>query len=136
MTRRVKPAAAVSQGEPATGFNEKVQMDFHFIDHEGQSSIPVACVYDEFSHFCQAFVPTSYSKHAVNYARGFLVHWVMVFGPPRVLSVDPGGENMSAAMEEVCELFGIRLVVGPGQDNAVVAGVERVGWDVRTIFIC
>ena len=39
LTMRMKPAAAVSQGEPAAGFNEKVQMDFHFLDHEGQSSM-------------------------------------------------------------------------------------------------
>ena len=90
-----RPAVGLSK---ADDFDESVAMDLHEID----SKLWYMHIIDEFSRFSNAQIIRSKDMSV----RTFMKSWISIFGAPRKVFSDNGGEFIGDDFFDMCETFG------------------------------
>ena len=89
-----------------TGFNQSVTIDLHYIDKKLQYFHMI----DEFSHCSNAVIIIS--KHP-NIIKNFLQNWISIFGSPKKIFSDNGGDLFQKRFTDFCESFNIKISTTP-----------------------
>ena len=99
-----KPSPRPAVGLPhATSFNEMVGLDLKFFDEN-----IILHLVDHLTRFSSACVIKS--KQPKEIISGIMKSWVAIFGAPRKMLTDNGGEFVSDAFMKMAESFNIRLL--------------------------
>lgn len=89
-------------------FNDTVSMDLHQLEN----NIWYLHIIDNFSRFSRAIVIKN--KQSITIVQKFLECWVSVFGAPKKILSDNGGEFNSKDFISMCENFNISVFTTPG----------------------
>ena len=104
--QRAKPRPVVGLSK-SDGFNQTISMDLHeLVPHK----IWYLHMVDEFTRYSNAVIIKS--KSVVPQA--FLRFWISLFGPPKTVFTDNGGEFVAEAIYDVCAAFNIKQDTTPG----------------------
>ena len=99
-----KPSPTPIMGLPhAESFNDTVALDLKF--HEGHIILHVI---DHLTRYSSATV--CISKEPKTIVKGFIKCWISIFGAPRKVMVDNGGEFANQIFMEMAESFNIRIL--------------------------
>jgi hypothetical protein len=101
------PARPVVGLPRASDFNETVAVDLHQLG----SNIWFLHIIDEFSRLSNACIV--YNKEPETFIEMFIKHWVSVYGAPKRLVSDNGGEFNNQLVRDMCENFGIEVITTP-----------------------
>ena len=82
---------------------------YHFDFHKLKRNLLYLHVVDEFSRFSAASLIANKSL----VAKSFLKNWVAIFGAPKKVFTDNGGEFDSSIFHELCEKFNIKIQTTP-----------------------
>ena len=88
----------------ATEFNETVAVDLHELE---KSKTWYLHIIDEFTRFSAGAI--IHSKKATVFVKKFIQCWISVFGAPRKLFSDNGGEFNNNEVHDMCENFNIEI---------------------------
>ena len=110
-----KPAVGLPKSD---SFNQTVSMDLHEI-------LPQKLWYlhmvDEFTRFSNAcFIKT---KTAV--PQSFMRNWIQIFGPPKKIFTDNGGEFIGESIYDLCAAFNIKQGATPAYSPFSNGGCEK-----------
>ena len=101
--KRTPPKPAV--GLPlATEFNETVAVDLHELE---KSKTWYLHIIDEFTRFSSGAI--IHSKKPAVFIQNFIEHWISIYGAPRKLFCDNGGEFDNHQVRDMCENFSIEI---------------------------
>ena len=101
-TRFKKPPPRPIVGLPKSlEFNDVVSVDLHYIKQD----LYYLHVTDEFTRYSQAAI----MKRKSESAKVFLCSWIGIFGVPRKVFSDNGGEFIGEDFIELCEIFNIKV---------------------------
>ena len=98
---RPRPVVAMNMGKT---FNDAVAMDLKV----WQPNVYFLVMVDIATRFCSAVVINNKSADTV--IRELFIHWITMFGAPRKLLSDNGGEFNNETMRSVADCFSIKLV--------------------------
>ena len=129
------------KSRPVVGFslgkemNDVVSMDLKTI-----SGKQVLHLIDNATRYSQAVVVPSKKKECI--AEKIFMHWICIFGTPKRMLFDNGGEFCNQLIEELAELFNTEILTTAGESpwsngiterhNAIIgAMVEKVMCDVK-----
>ena len=87
----------------ATEFNEMVAVDLH----ELENGTWYLHIIDEFTRFSAGSIMKS--KKSSEFVQNFLKHWIAVYGPPKCLYSDNGGEFNNEEVRDMAENFNIEI---------------------------
>ena len=100
--KRPSPKPAV--GLPlATEFNGMVAVDLHQLER----NLWYLHIIDEFTRFSAGAIMKS--KESKVFVQKFIQHWIGIFGAPKKLFSDNGGEFNNMEVQDMCENFNIEL---------------------------
>jgi hypothetical protein len=99
-----KPPPKPAVGLPmASEFNETVAVDLH----ELGKSVWYLHIMDQFTRFSAGAIIRS--KQSAVFVEKFMQHWVGIFGAPKKLFSDNGGEFNNKEVHDMCENFNIEV---------------------------
>ena len=98
--KKPRPVVALSL---AKDFNDYVTMDLKFI-----KGTIILHLIDVATRFSMAVVVTSRRKEAI--VDKICLHWISIFGSPKKVMSDPGGEFHNDLLVEVGELLGVEVL--------------------------
>ena len=84
-------------------FNDVVSVDLHYI----KSGLFFSHISEEFAKYIQAAI----IKHKNKSTKTFLISWNGIFGAPRKLFSDNGGEFIGEDFVELCETFNVKVTI-------------------------
>ena len=87
-----------------TEFNETVAVDLHELE---KSKTWYLHIIDEFTRFSAGAI--IHSKKATVFVKKFIQCWISVFGAPRKLFSDNGGEFINNEVHDMCENFNMEI---------------------------
>ena len=87
----------------ATDFNETVAVDLHQLE----KNLWYLHIIDEFTRFSMGAIMTS--KRPSEFVQKFITNWISIFGSPKRLQSDNGGEFNNAEVHDMCENFNIEV---------------------------
>lgn len=87
----------------ATDFNETVAVDLHELEH----NVWYLHIIDEFTRFSAGSIMRS--KRPSEFVRKFLEYWIAVYGAPKCLYSDNGGEFNNSEVRDMAENFNIEV---------------------------
>ena len=90
----------------ATEFNEMLAMDLK--SWNASSAVYFLVIVDLATRFCSACV--IHNKKPATIIKGLFISWITIFGPPKKLLADNGGEFSNSEMRSLGEAFSIKLV--------------------------
>lgn len=87
-------------------FNDMLCIDLKFLKEEDGTTAIILHMIDHLSKLSQAKILRDKTGRSV--VEGILEKWVSVFGPPRRILTDNGGEFLNLDFQEMCDLLGIK----------------------------
>ena len=89
----------------AKDFNDAISMDLKIFDKE--KNIYFQHAIDHKTRFSTAKVIKSKDKEVI--VDSVFTHWINIFGPPKKILTDNGGEYVNEAFTDMCQLLGVHI---------------------------
>ena len=102
--KRTPPRLVVGLSK-AKDFNETISLDMQ----EMNSGLYYLHIIDEFTRYSNAVI----IKKKSSISAAFTKNWLSIFGAPKRLFTDNGGEFISDELYKMCERFNIKVITAP-----------------------